>query len=358
MSIPNIPKRKIILPRILKKDYSYSEILESNISSESINSVIFSKNDLDKNMSKIIELINDDISIKCLDFDSVMFLDKILNNKVENKIILVDDGLRISREYIDLSKLKNINLCVPLSYLLWGVSFNNSVDTYCFKLTDFQTGNFNYTSINGNENITLDNLKKVRDTLDQLSKYNVKSEAEKVALISDFIQSKVQYINGYESESSRGIFITPQFPVFDEYRKKSGLIETVNNSNNGVCVGISNLATLLLNNEVFNCEVESVYAPGHVWNKVLIDGKYYYFDNTWSITRSEDTPEDSLITLSFQKQYLLFGLNTANNIGHHNQQSISVYNNGVMSEEDYNMLQYNSKFQYNQTSPYKSFRKK
>lgn len=357
MSAPRLPKRSIPDHIIIKKDYSYSEILENNIPLEQINSIIVSKDNLDKDMSKIIELINNGTSIKCLDLESAIFLDKLLNDKVANKIILIDDGLRISREYIDLSKLKNINLCIPLTYLLWGVKFNNSVDTYCFKLLNPQTGDFHYTSLNGNENITLDNLKRLRDTINQLSKYNVKTEIEKVALISDFIQSRVQFIDGYESQSSRGTFITPQIPQYDEYRKKSGLIETVNNDNNGVCIGIANLSTVLLNNEAFNSETESVYGPGHVWNKVLIDGKYYYFDNTWSITRSEDAQEDSLITLSFQKQYLLFGLNTANNIGHHDQQNISIYNKGIMSEEDYKSIEYNSRFQYNQTPKYKSFKK-
>ena len=42
-------------------------------------------------------------------------------------------------------------------------------------------------------------------------------------------------------------------------------------------------------------------------SEVLIDGKYYYFDNTWSITRNENVSEEGLIALSFTKKYLLFG---------------------------------------------------
>ena len=30
-------------------------------------------------------------------------------------------------------------------------------------------------------------------------------------------------------------------------------------------------------------------------------GKYYYFDNTWNITRSDNRHRDALMTLSFQK---------------------------------------------------------
>lgn len=72
----------------------------------------------------------------------------------------------------------------------------------------------------------------------------------------------------------------------------------------------------------------------------------------------EYNSETGVITLSFQRKYLLFGTNTAQSIGHHIPQNLSIYNNGVMSEEDYQKLvTYNSKFAYNQTPQYKSFKK-
>lgn len=47
----------------------------------------------------------------------------------------MDDSLRKDREYIDLTILRNINLTIPLNYLMWGVKFNDSIETYCFLIT-------------------------------------------------------------------------------------------------------------------------------------------------------------------------------------------------------------------------------
>lgn len=337
--------------RVFKKDYSYKEILEKEIPENEINSVILSTGDLGLDMSKLLRLIDFNVKIKCLDFDSVLFLDSILNGKIDNEVFLVDDGLRLPREYIDLTRLKNIKLRIPLTYLLWGVKFNESVDTYCFRIKNPFAGFMNYTSLNGNINITLEDLKKIRSTLNVLSRYNMKSDAEKVMLVSDYIQSRTQFVEGIESESSRGIFVTTTCDG-----AKSGLVETVNNNGYGVCMGIANLSTLLLNNNEFDCEVESVYGSSHVWNKVLIDGKYYYFDNTWSITRNENMSEEGLIALSFTSKYLLFGQKTANAIGHHNPQSIFIYD-GVISEEDMNNINYQPKFVYQRVPIYRSQRK-
>jgi hypothetical protein len=122
-------------------------------------------------------------------------------------------------------------------------------------------------------------------------------------------------------------------------------------------MGIANLSTLLLNNEIMNVEVESVYGSSHTWNKVLIDGKYYYFDNTWCITRSEHVRDEGLITLDFTNKYLLFGNKTAMSIGHHNPEIAFVYD-GVMSEDDFDHSNYNyeSKFTYNNHPIYHSER--
>ena len=205
--------------------------------------------------------------------------------------------------------------------------------------------------------ISYDDYVSISRKIEELSKFNCKNEKEKVALISDYIQSHTQYIDGYESVSSKGTFITPDFPEYNDYRSKSGLVETVINDNNGVCMGIANASTLLLNNPQVDVEVESVYGCSHVWNKVLIDGKYYYFDNTWSITRNENMSEEGLIGLSFTRKYLLFGQKTANAIGHHDPQSIFIYDDGVISEEDIDNINYQSKFVYQKGPIYRSKKK-
>lgn len=354
--MPEIPKRrKTPLEQItrIKRQFTYREFITQDIPSNQTWSIILSEKDLDLDMSKLIELIHTQkITIWCLDYNSLIFLDNILKEKIPNQISLVDDGLRISREYIDLTKLKNIKVRIPLTYLMWGVKFNDVIDTYSSRTSNpGEIHGADYS--NNNTTLTLEDLKRIKVTLQNLARHNPKDTIEKVYLVSDYLQSKTQFIEGHESVSTRGTFVTPSYPELCP-----GLVETVNNLGYGVCVGITNLSTMLLNNPTLYTETESVFGCNHAWNKVLIDGKYYYFDTTWNITRSTNPSESSLITLSFQRKYLLFGTKTAQSIGHHEQQSLSIYNNGVMSEEDYQKLvSYNSRFNYNQEPHYKSFKK-
>lgn len=354
--MPELPKRRKIQNNQgtpIKRQFTYREFLTQEIPSNQVWSIVLSEKDLDLDMSKFIKLIHTQkITIWCLDYNSVIFLNSILKEKVSNLITLVDDGLRIPREYIDLTKLENITVRIPLTYLMWGVKFNDEVKTYSSRSAiSGEIHEADYS--NTNKILTLENLKRIKVTLQNLARHNPKDTTEKVYLVSDYIQSKTQFIEGYESVSARGTFVTPSYPELCP-----GLVETVNNHEYGVCVGIANLSTMLLNNPLLNTETETTFGCNHAWNKVLIDGKYYYFDTTWNITRSSNSSETGLITLSFQRKYLLFGTKTAQSIGHHIPQNLSIYNNGVMSEEDYQKLvSYNSRFNYNQEPHYKSFKK-
>ena len=351
-SVPQkLPTRDVIV----EKDYSYSELINNDIDLNQINAITFCIDDLSCNMDRLLELLNksSDFQLKFKDFESVIFIDNILNNKINNKVFLIDDGYRMDRSYIDLTKITNLNLTIPLNYLMWGVKFNESINVYCFSMYNNQGKYLNPTSVNGNTKISYEDYLKINNKIDELIKINPDNAREKIALVSDYIQSSIQYIDGYESVSSNGTFITPDFPPF---YIKSGLIETVLNEHNGICMGISNLSTVLLNNEQMDMEVESVYGCSHVWNKVLIDGKYYYFDNTWSITRNENISNEGLIALSFTKKYLLFGKDTAINIGHHIPETAFIYN-GVISEDDIKSLNYEQQFEYNDKPIYKSIKK-
>lgn len=357
---PKLPRRRPIVfsDILIEKDYSYSNIVNDNVNPNQINAIVICKNDLSLNMDKLIESLNQnkDIQLKFKDFESAIFIDKVLKERISNKAFLMDDSLRKNREYIDLTLLNNISLSIPLNYLMWGIKFNGSVNTYCFLINNSQANFLNPTSLNGNEKLSYEDYVCILRKIDKLSKTNITNDKDKVAFISDYIQSRTQYIEGRESVSSRGTFITPDFPIYDVYREKSGLVETVVRENNGVCMGIANTSTLLLNNPQMNMEVESVYGCGHVWNKVLIDGEYYYFDNTWSITRNEDMCEDGLIALSFSKKFLCFGQNTANVIGHHEPQSIFIYD-GIISEDDIENINYHQKFVYQRKPIYESRKK-
>lgn len=343
---------------IVKSDYSYREIVSNdNIDIRQINSIIFSTDDLSCDMTLLMDLCKKtvDIDLKFKDFETVLYIDSVLKSKINNKSFLMDDTLRKDRSYIDLTKLKNIRLNIPLNYLMWGIKFNDFVDIYCFSFLN-QFGYEMYTSVNGNKKLSFENYIKIRKKIEELSKINVNDSKEKVALISDYVQSCIQFISGYKSHSINGVVITPDFPSSSYYNKVSGLAETVLNNNNGVCMGIANLSTLLLNNENMNLEVESVFSKNHVWNKILIDGEYYYFDNTWSITRNENVSDEGLIALSFSKKYLLFGNKTANMIGEHDPRSVFIYG-GTICDDDLCVENYESKFVYMKHPKYRSIRK-
>ena len=353
MSIPDLPKQNTKKSPRVRHQFLYKEILNNEIPDEQIWDVVLSKQDLDLDMNKLIDLIEKRKNIRCLDYETVLFLDCVIGEKLIKTIDLVEDGQRVSREYMDLTKLKYADVRIPLTYLMWGVKFNDLVKIYdSVSFFNNEIDVFSSWS-NSNRSINLENLKKIRSVLQNLDRYNPKSIEEKVYLVSDYIQSRTQFIQTSESISTRGTFVTPTCSGDD-----SGLVETVNNDGYGVCVGIANLSTLLLNNPVFDTETESAFGDQHAWNKVLVDGKYYYFDTTWNITRSNNPCESGLITLSFQDKFLLFGRDTALTIGHHNQQNSSIYNNVLLSDDDYSKLvEYSSKFDYNQIPKYKSYKK-
>jgi len=114
---PGISNDKLLI----KKDYSYSDIAGNNIDTNQINAIVISIDDLSASMDKLIELLDHDkeIQLKFKDFESVIFIDKILKRRIINKTFLMDDSLRKDREYIDLTILRNINLTIPLNYLMW-----------------------------------------------------------------------------------------------------------------------------------------------------------------------------------------------------------------------------------------------
>ena len=122
-------------------------------------------------------------------------------------------------------------------------------------------------------------------------------------------------MEGNISEASDGIYITDSNGL--EIKNQVSFPQTVIFDKYGKCNGIAHATTLLMNNPQINVNMRSVYGGGHTWNVVEIDGKYYYVDNTWAITRNKDRYEESLKAKSFSDEYILFGQKTAAEIGHH-----------------------------------------
>ena len=102
--------------------YKYTDIIFNN-QKESIKDysiICLSDNMLFLNMQPLLDIIKKHkVTIRCLDYTSLKYLDSILKEPIANMVILVDDSKRINREYIDITSLKNIKPIVPLDYLIW-----------------------------------------------------------------------------------------------------------------------------------------------------------------------------------------------------------------------------------------------
>lgn len=104
--------------------YNYIDIifnkLESQITNYSI--ICLSQNMLFLNMQLLLDIIKKyRVTIRCYYYASLIYLDKLLDRPIYNHVILIDAGKMISREYIDITKFKNIRPIVPLVYLGWGL---------------------------------------------------------------------------------------------------------------------------------------------------------------------------------------------------------------------------------------------
>ena len=241
-------------------------------------------------------------------------------------ISLVDDYQNKNRSYIDMTKFIKHEFYIPLSYFMWGVKFKDFCNVHCLRLIEFDT----MASINGDKKLYKTILEKIKEILKEMNTSNL-SDLDKCILISNYLQSKVQYVEGgFESHADKIYVIDANKEEVTS--EKVGSVNSVINENYGLCMAIANTTTLLLNNPIFNVNVRSVFGSGHVWNVATIDGKLYYIDNTWSITRNKNRVEGALKATNFTDDYLLFGQVTANNIGHH---KLCCYIDGMLQSEDY-----------------------
>ena len=353
---PVLPARTKPAQVFIPCDYEYKDIFNNDITFIEDDSIVIGVSDLPNINSDFIKFVynNPLVKLKFKDYESVKFVDSILPDRIRNRSYIIDDGMRKDRSDMDLTKLKHINLIIPMTYLMWGIKFNTNVDVYCF--VDKKEKSTALYSVNGDENVSYSDYILFDKRINELMKHNPKDSVEKVCLVSDYLQSTCQFIEGNASESIRGTFITPNFPSYNMYRNKSGKAETVLRDYNGICMGFSLASMILLNNGYMNEGVETVRNSDHAWNRVLIGDKYYYFDNTWNITRSDYGSDEALITLKFFDKYLLFGNKTALQIGHHDVSSSYVYGSGL-SEEDYGKIDYKSQFTYMKKPLYKSYKK-
>lgn len=328
-SIPNLPKKRLIR---LNKHYTYKlkDFIGKNdefIKTANTGTILVDYTTLIDNfdlLKHIIELL-DVTQINCLDYESAVFLENNLEPKVD--LALVDDYENKERSYIDTSKFVKHDFYVPLSYFMWGIKFKNSCNIRCLRYKEYDT----MTSINGDNVLYRETLERLKEIIQSIAQIGL-SDIDKCILISNYLQSKVQYVESGLKQHADRVYVI-EADENDVTSQKVGSVNSVINENYGLCMAIANTTTLLLNNPIMNINVRSLYGDSHVWNIITIDGKQYYIDNTWAITRNKNRVEEALKATSFSIDYLLFGSKTAENIGHHRT---LCYFNGELAQEDYN----------------------
>lgn len=73
MSIPDLPKQDIKKSPMVKHQFLYKEILNNEIPDNQIWDVVLSKQDLDLDLNKLIDLIKKKKNIYCLFHETVLF---------------------------------------------------------------------------------------------------------------------------------------------------------------------------------------------------------------------------------------------------------------------------------------------
>lgn len=326
----NIPMPRRI-PRSdgpINKTYKLKDFIDKDekyIKNSCTGSVLVDHETLVSNLDLLRKIISikGNVQINCVDYESALYIEENIDEAVT--ISLLDDYQNKDRSYIDTTQFKKHKFYIPLSYCMWNPVFGDTCNVHCFRFTDYDT----MVSVNGDKVLHKETLEKVSEIIGKINYGNL-SDLDKCTLVSNYIQSRVQFVEGMESYADKVYIVDANEE--DVTLEKVSSVDTVLNHNYGLCVAISNVTTLLLNNPTFNVNVRSMFGSSHAWNLATIEGEKRYIDNTWVITRNKNRVEGALRATSFSDDYMLFGSTTASQIGHHNS---ICYVDGSVEEEDY-----------------------
>lgn len=253
---------------------------------------------------KIIKILKEEGTtvINCESYECIKYLNQNYKDRFPMIINVLDDYQNKDRSDINLKELDKTIITVPIAHIMWGIDFDKLV--YINSVTVDK----NAIYYNGNKELSLEDLKKIKEVVETLKEENL-TEAQKLLVVAAYLQRNVQYVDNTPSIEIDGITYTLDdtsltSEILDQ---EVGLVETVINKHYGLCMGISNAATILLNNPQMNIDARTIVNKSHAWNIVKIDGKYYYSDNTWAITRNPNQVENAILSSSFNSEFLLFG---------------------------------------------------
>lgn len=320
------------LPRLIEANNSYILVDFIGKSDDYIKNSTFSPcllvnyDDLVQNIDlfkRILEVRKESVQINCADYESALLIERVIDTPL--CLALVDDYKNMDRSYIDTTLFKKHKFSIPLSYVMWNPIINGSCNVSCLRIekNDYMTSN------NGNKTISKETIDKVKEIV--LKFKNIGSDdIEKCMIIANFLQENVQFVEGIESDCAGKTYIV-EAPLDDVTSEKVGSVESVLFHNYGLCAAISNTSVLLLNNPIMNVNIRGVFGYGHQWNVINMNGQYYYIDNTWCITRNNSKVPGALKALDFSSEYLFFGNNMADAMGHHDS---LCYSKGPIQENN------------------------
>ena len=241
-------------------------------------------------------------TINVEDYRCVKFINDHLSEPLDIVINILDDYKVKNRNEIVQAEIDKVKFTIPLSYIMWGIDFDSLMYV---NLTSYHHNALNY---NGNKSISLDTLKRIKDIISYLKSLGRFNNLQIIILVSNYLQRTTEYIA--ENVDKNGKYIckldTPIAGIEDEV----GLVETVLFKKFGLCTGIANTTTLLLNNPTFNIDARTLFNNNHAFNIVKYNGKYYFLDNTWAITRSPREFPKAIKPVEFNPKYLLYGKKT------------------------------------------------
>ena len=100
--------------------------------------------------------------INCETYDCVKFINEHYKERFPMIINVLDDYQNKDRSDIKLSKLDKTIITIPIPHLMWGIDFDNLI--YLNSVTYNQNALF----YNGNKEISLDDLKRIKDVIEAL----------------------------------------------------------------------------------------------------------------------------------------------------------------------------------------------
>ena len=257
-------------------------------------------NNFDEFLRVIKALMDSGINvINVENYDCVKYINNNLKDRLDLTVNILDDYENKMRSYINFDEIDKIKFTVPINYLMWNINFNN--------ILYLTSASYNYNALyaNGNTSIYKDTLLKIKEIILYLKSLGKFSDLQIIILVSNYLQRNVEYIVGNKFEDDKMIYKLNHYCKGIE--KEVGLIETVLFKHYGLCMGIANATTILLNNPEFNINARTILTNKHALNIVKYNGKYYYLDNTYGITRSPKEFMNAIKPITFNSKYLLFG---------------------------------------------------